>query len=254
MNEAILSDNGWNAALHWVIEKGNLDITKKLARLIHLYYKSFLEAMPQNFGFDASDRDSQLALHTAVTCHFLSTVNFLVSNGVDVNNVYNANTALHEAAIVGNIEIAAALFESKLAVNVNVSNGFGDTALCISSKHGHLKMVEFLLKNGADVDAVGQYGYTALHWAARNGYNDITKALIKNNSNVSAISVWKRTPLHIATLNNYFNVIQTLIQNGADLHALDINDMDALDLAVMKNNYDIASLLNLYSVRKTQNV
>ena len=210
----------------------------------------FWKAMSQNFGFDASDRDSEEALQLAVSCHLLSTVNFLVSNGVDVNNVSYTRTALHRAAAYSNIEIVTALFKSKLAVNVNFPNRFGDTALCLSSRRGHLEMVEFLLKNGADVNVAGQYGYTALHWAARKGYHEIAKVLIKNNSNVSAISKLKRTPLHMATINNHFNVIQTLIQNGADLHARDINGMSAFDIAVIKEHYGIAFLLDLYSVKK----
>lgn len=64
--------------------------------------------------------------------------------------------------------------------------------------------VEFLLKHGANVDAVDYKGKTALHYAvvAKKNPLEITELLIKHKANVNAVDDESKTPLHLARENS----------------------------------------------------
>jgi len=47
---------------------------------------------------------------------------------------------------------------------------------------GHAAMVQFLIDNKAQVDALNAEGWTALHCAVYNGHKDVVKVLIKNKA------------------------------------------------------------------------
>ena len=50
---------------------------------------------------------------------------------------------------------------------------------------GHEKIVEFLLENGADVNAAASSEVTAMWLAASEGRADVMKLLVKNNADSS---------------------------------------------------------------------
>ena len=50
---------------------------------------------------------------------------------------------------------------------------------------GHEKIVEFLVENGADVNAAASSEVTALWLAASEGRTDVMKLLVKNNADAS---------------------------------------------------------------------
>jgi ankyrin repeat protein len=57
-------------------------------------------------------------------------------------------------------------------------------AMYAAARNGHTKVVEFLLDNGADVDAKGVFGGTALHWAAINGHRQTIELLVARGARV----------------------------------------------------------------------
>lgn len=82
--------------------------------------------------------------------------------GYDINDQDNAgNTALHEAALQGHIEIVELLIENGADVNIKSIEMFGDTPLIDASANGHLDVVKYLLKNGADPTIRNAKGLTA---------------------------------------------------------------------------------------------
>ena len=68
--------------------------------------------------------------------------------------------------------------------NVNCTNYFGGTPLielCRNKEHDEpqrAEFVEFLLKNGANINICDMYGWTALLYAENNGYESIVTILI----------------------------------------------------------------------------
>jgi ankyrin repeat protein len=51
-------------------------------------------------------------------------------------------------------------------------------ALYAAARNGHREVVEYLLDQGADVNARGVFGATALQWAAFNGHTGVVELLL----------------------------------------------------------------------------
>ena len=58
---------------------------------------------------------------------------------------------------------------TKQSVNVNARDVYRETPLHYASSHGHVDIVNLLLKKGADINARAKNGSTAVIYAATNG-------------------------------------------------------------------------------------
>lgn len=63
--------------------------------------------------------------------------------------------------------------------------------------NGHEEVVEFLIQNGANVNATDFQGYTALHSAVKCGHKNIVRYLLDHKANVNATSKDGQTPLDL---------------------------------------------------------
>lgn len=61
-----------------------------------------------------------------------------------------------------------------------------------------------LLNNGADIDIKNEEGETALRNAAENGHPRIVESLIKRGADIHTISSNTNTPLMLAAFNGNF--------------------------------------------------
>jgi len=115
-----------------------------------------------------------------------------------------------------------------------ISNHFRDsvarkksTTLYIAVKDGNLSEVRKLLKNGANPNIRCAHNLTPLHHAAYWGEVRILELLIKNGANVNTDNGGGRgwTPLHSAAISGGLKkrreVIEILIKNKADLNKKD---------------------------------
>ena len=127
--------------------------------------------------------------------------------------------AIHHAVEVGNTKLISMLLSTGMSID---SRWHGSTPLHHAAILAEVECVEYLIKNGADVNAVDELGYTPLHEAAWQrwtylqsdgqlilhptvkfrrkvgDYARVTKILIKNGANVNAKHCGEETPLHIA--------------------------------------------------------
>ena len=69
--------------------------------------------------------------------------------------------------------------------NVGNEEFYGLTLLHYASREGRTEIVEYLIANGADVNAVDDDGWTASMWASRNGQTKIAELLIAEGADVS---------------------------------------------------------------------
>lgn len=58
-------------------------------------------------------------------------------------------------------------------------------ALYSAARNGHTKVVEYLLSQGAKIDAKGVFGGTGLHWAAINGHRNTVDFLVENGASLT---------------------------------------------------------------------
>ncbi len=75
-----------------------------------------------------------------------------------------------------------------------------------------------LVKNIIDFKAFDDNGYTALIWAATKGYTKVVEALIKAGADVNAKNNFGSNSLILAATGGHTEVVKALIAAGADLN------------------------------------
>lgn len=88
---------------------------------------------------------------------------------------------------------------------------------------GDLNQIRMHIAAGTDLNAIDEqdYGQTALHVALRKGHIDITKTLLTAGADVRVKTARGMTPLHLAAEEGHAKVIELLITKGANVNAKD---------------------------------
>ncbi len=116
----------------------------------------------------------------------------------------------------------------------------GLTPLFTAASKGQLRVAEFLLANGAEVNWKSPNGYTALGIAALCGQNAMVKLLLDHNADIDAGGV---TPLFDAAHQGYKVVAETLLAHHANVNAQDDKGNSPLEGAAASGNVAIVELL-----------
>jgi len=87
------------------------------------------------------------------------------------------NSALSEAAVIGDQEMVETLIKAGADLNVQSKNG--QTALMMAIGEGYTEIARFLLDNGAKTDAVDQLGMTAYKYAKLFKHHEIAELMFQ---------------------------------------------------------------------------
>jgi uncharacterized protein len=149
-----------------------------------------------------------------------TTIRSLIKEGADVNSAQgDGTTALHWAALKGNVELASMLLYAGASPRATTRLG-GYTPLLMASKNGDAAMVDVLLSNGADANDKTTTGVTPLMFAAASGHADAVEALLDKGADVNAKeSAKNETALTFAAAYGRVDVIRLLTSRGADVTA-----------------------------------
>ncbi len=222
-------------------KQGNLRVVEKL-----LQKGVDIESHDEGRGYTA--------LMHAANAGKIEVVQFLLDKGADVNGKGTdlGRSALMLAAWEGHTEVAQLLINKGAKVNKQRSDkvhalyvaaqndhldtvdlllkycteidmgGLKDnaTALMIACQRGNTKIVEFLVKRGANVNAqtvLDGHGYSPLVLAAEFGFYEIVKILIEAGAKIDVRNgELAHTALMVAAQNEHIEVIRYLIEKGAD--------------------------------------
>jgi ankyrin repeat protein len=190
-------------------------------------------------------------LVAAMTNPSAEVVKLLIAHGADVKTADKLNaTALHKAAIGGDVETLRILLDA--GVDVNARDAADFTALMGATSNGSVAAVKLLLAHGARVnDASGggevithkhgvqQNGvtalgsFTALLYAAVSAPVDVVRALLDAGADVNVRDVRGLTPLITAVATDHFQIetIRLLIARGARVNDQSLANETALDWA-----------------------
>lgn len=151
---------------------------------------------------------------------------------------------IFEAAAGGREDrVAVLLSEEPARANAYAPDGF--TPLGLASFFGHLEVVDVLLKQGADVNAVSRNatGYTALTGAVAGGHQKIVAALLSQGARPDHRYAQGYTALHEAAAGGKWAIAMLLLNHGADPQARTEDGKTPLALALEKGHQGIADLL-----------
>jgi hemoglobin len=136
-------------------------------------------------------------------------------------------TLLHDAALVGEAELAAVLIRSGAEPDAREADGH--TPLYRASTGD---VVRVLLVAGATADvASGPTQGTPLHQAARRGNVSVAQALLDHGATIDVRDAKGHTPLRRAVNCRHLEIVRLLVQRMADPHAADHRGVTPLDVA-----------------------
>jgi ankyrin repeat protein len=170
---------------------------------------------------NVQDSDGDTLLFCAVQADETEAAIHLIEKDADVNLCQcglKGRSPLHEAADNGNLKIMDCLI--KAGADMNVLDSDGDTPLfCAVARH-KTKAVINLIENGADVNlcGCGSKGRSPLHVAAQHCDLEIIDCLIKAGAHVNVRDSKGATPLFRAVTEDKTEAVFHLVQCGADVN------------------------------------
>ncbi|XP_034943664.1 putative ankyrin repeat protein RF_0381 [Chelonus insularis] len=192
----------------------------------------------------------------------LEILHVLIKHGFNVEaKLANGKTLLHECATC---EIRSMqLFSAKpsrfkqcieyQAAQLLLDNGADieaqgydrETPLFIALKSNSIEMVEFFLKNKANVHHKNIDGNTSFHVIAQETgvSTTIVKRLLKYGVNVNELNPLDITPFQFACSKWSAKVIEILINHGGDINWINQNGQKALHFAAAGQDFEIIELL-----------
>ncbi|RDW69089.1 NACHT and Ankyrin domain protein [Aspergillus mulundensis] len=142
-------------------------------------------------------------------------------------------TALHVLAYFGIVSRCRRLITQGARIDAG-DNSYRLTPLHCAASRGHSEMVEFLLENGADGNAMARDGSTALHLATQYGQRKVMKILLHHPVNAQVANLEGATSLQLAVKTEADEAtVPLLIKNKVDVDTRNIRTGDtALHLAI----------------------
>lgn len=168
-----------------------------------------------------------------------SAVAGLLQRGMDVNTSdREGNTLLMIAARTANLELMSFLVANRAAVNQR--NRFGDTAVLLAAVKGSIAGVEFLHKNGAQLEPGG---WTALHYSVFSESLELLEWLLKAGVKLDTRAPNGQTALMLAAKQGKLAQVRLLIDADADMDIQDFDGNSALTLAKAAGHLEVVSYL-----------
>ncbi|XP_067653296.1 ankyrin repeat domain-containing protein 50-like [Haliotis asinina] len=145
-------------------------------------------------------------------------VELLVKHRADMSLTTRfGNNILYLACEQGYSDIVKYLLSLK-CVDINIRGWNQRTPVTVAAYKGHKKVVELLVKHGADLSLATAKGNSILHMACSQGEYDVVKYLVALNSvDINSRGNKQMTPVMLAAEKGYKNVVQLLVDNGARL-------------------------------------
>ncbi|EGX53213.1 hypothetical protein AOL_s00006g591 [Orbilia oligospora ATCC 24927] len=182
------------------------------------------------------------ALYYASFGGLTNTVNYLLSQGADVNaRDGKYGNALQGASSEGHEKTVELLLGE--GADVNAQGGEYGNALQAASSRGHEKTVELLLGKGAEVNAQGGSYGNALQAASFGGHEKTVKLLLGKGAEVNAQGGFYGNALQAASSRGHDKTVELLLREGADVNAQGGEYGNALQAASSRGHDKTVELL-----------
>ena len=173
---------------------------------------------------DYNTQHEVVPIYYAALCGFLHVLEKLIREHPEHVDTWGGplGTALHAAARMNHLKLVQSLL--KCGADVDAPGMWGRTPLLFASEWGHLEVVRWLLEHGADVNAKDEVdSWTSLHLAASAGHFEVVWTLLKHNADTNALEDAGWTPLRIASFRGHVDIVRLMLNHDADPKARDTN-------------------------------
>lgn len=182
-------------------------------------------------------------LMTAMYFHEFETAELLLDRMVKLT--------VYEAAATGKLtHLISNLGHKPELVNAYSEDGY--QPLGLAAYFGHEKIVEYLIKAGAQVNlpSKNSLGVTPLQSAVAGGHLEITRMLLTAGASPNVRERGGYTPLHTAAHNGNVEIVRSLLFGGADSEARSDKKETPLDMARKSGHDEVVALLNAGITRR----
>ncbi len=199
--------------------------------------------MKHGANSSATSKDGWYPLLLACHLQHLDVISLLLSKGVNVDQrrSIGGETCLHRAAERGILPMIDLLIEN--GADVDAMNLSGTTPLMIAASSNQIQVVSRLLEKGAHVDASNNKGFTAIMATARNNATQSFLKLIEQGGNPNLKNDNEETALSIAVRNGKVAISKLMVTKIIDIDPTDKKGITPLMYAAMYNYDEIIPLL-----------
>ena len=218
-------------------EKGHANILHKLLKLNASLMNQF-------------DKSGNTALMTAASQGHETIVTLLLDSGADINFTVSSNegaaTALQAVLDAPDfkeehVRIVQHLLKS--GADVKGRNKTGRFPLLFAADHGRTEAAKLIIENGADVNDVDLKGFFPLLSAACRGYSGFVALLAEKGANMKMTLPDGHTPLICAVQEGREDTVRALLSKGVDVNAKTASGFTALTDASRLGNVDVVKML-----------
>jgi ankyrin repeat protein len=229
-----VTDNHRDTPLHEACLQGHLEIVQ------YLLSNSSL-ALSKN-------KDDEMPIHTACKGGHVEVVGQLLKPEYGhARTMLNATDASGNAPI--HLAVQSGIYELiKLLVlhdvDLNAKNRDGVCPIHLAAAQGHKKVAKALLECHKDVvDTSDDKKRTPLHHAAMNDQEEMINYLLKRGANKEAVDQQDTTPLVLAAAWGKANAVKALIQGRAEVNTTDKDGKSAVYWAAQEGHVEVLEIL-----------
>lgn len=159
-------------------------------------------------------------------------------DGLSLADETARKNALHFAASDANLETARVLVG--LGADIQAFDDTGNNAVFYATANNDVEMLKLFVSNGVDViKKPNQFGSTALHIAASQGSIAAADFLLSQGANINALTQDRYTPLVNAMQSGHLAMAKYLVSKNADINIPIVGDASLKDLVNMGVDEDI---------------
>jgi ankyrin repeat protein len=167
----------------------------------------------------------------------------LLLNTLSFNNQDDYPSLLLKSIVTGNTELAEALIEKQ--VHLNIPSKQGETPLILTCKLGYYNLFQQICSRGsADLELENESGHTALTLASKMGKENYVEYLISHGANIHHTTHTGANSLIYAANNGHYKCVKLLLKAGININDIDEkNGSTALIYAARYNHKRVIRLL-----------
>lgn len=233
----VLSKNDWDTETKRQMMQTNLRGELTAGRPPTIQDWDLVEAVARSLRLSSAAELQDLGsilfpamLNAAVVRHDIIKLESLKGYGADISQANaDGRTALHIACCEGDMKVVQRLL--KMGANVHIKDRFDRTPLTDAIEYDRHEIIRVLLQCGAHLHGDAVRIGERMCSAAITGNTKRLQSYLLAGADLSQKDFSGRTPLHFAALHDHVEVIEFLLDHGADPRCADMMGETAAGLA-----------------------